>query len=84
MASIVRGSDNLDSGNVSGQIRIGTQTSKSYTTDTSVHTWYNTDAGQVMAGYYALWAWGDDMIGGMRQRPIQYYDGSTWVTVSAV
>lgn len=84
MASTIRGDDDFDSSNTTTQLRLGTQTAKSYTSDTGSHTWYYTDAGQMMTGYYALWAWGDDMIGGMRQRPLQYYNGSAWVTVSEV
>lgn len=69
-------------GTFNNMLRLGTQTAKSYTSDTGSHTWYYTDGGQVMTGYLALWAWGDDMIGGMRQRPVQYHNGSSWVTVS--
>lgn len=84
MASLIRGNDNFDSAGVVSDVRLGTITYISDTNDNGQHRWIATGSGNLMSGYRALWAWGDDMIGGLSQRPVQIYKGSSWVTVSTV
>lgn len=65
-------------------VRLGTRTTISNASDTGQHTWVYTNNGNLMAGYRALWAWGDDMIGGLAQRPVQIQVSGSWSTVSTV
>ena len=68
--------------NIITDVRLGANVTRDHAVDTGSHARYYADVGHVMTGYYVLWGWGDDVIGGLACRALQKRVAGSYVTVS--